>query len=171
MSQEIKIRDFPKNKNNPFIQNIIIPRRNQTIVLGKDREKVIINGDTGEVDDTLFIAVKKELDKEQFVKIFHNQLQAIFDLSKKALKVFAYIASITEYTDKVIFELEKCKDFTGYSSKATILNGVAELLEKEFIAKTTITNIYYINPQIFYKGDRLVLVSEFKKVKLKKIDK
>lgn len=171
MSKDIGIRDFPKNKSNPFIKNIIIPRRNQTIILGKDKDKIIVNGETGEIDDTLFIAIKKELDKEQFVKLFHNQLQSIFELSKKALKVFAYIASITEYTDKIIFEIEKCKNFTGYSSKATVLNGVAELLEKEFIAKSSITNIYYINPQIFYRGDRLVLISDFKKVKLKEIDK
>ena len=131
-------------------------------------DKGIFSKSTGEIDeDTLFIGVKKELDKEQFIKIFHSQLQVLFDLSKAALKLFSYIASATEFKDRIIFDLEECKRYTGYKGKEAIYKGLAELLKADMIARTGASNIYFINPQIFYKGDRIVLVTEYRKKKEK----
>jgi hypothetical protein len=164
------VRDFPRNSENPFLPNLLFPTKKSNAIISSKSEKVLVDMQTGQIDDSLFIAVRKEIDKEQFVKIFQNHMQAIFDLSRKALKVFSYIASVVEFSDKIIFEIEKCSKHTGYT-KATIFSGLAELLEKEFIAKSTVQNVYYINPQIFYRGDRLVLIQDIRKKHKDKIEK
>ena len=161
MSKEIpKIMDFPENRENPFIPNLIIPKGKKNVVIAKS-DKMLMSRESGEVDEeTLFIAAKKEVDKEQFVKIFLSNVQALFDLSKSTLKVFSYLASVAEYGDRIIFDLERCKEYTSYNSKQTIYRAMAELLNAEVIARTSMNNIFFINPQIFYKGDRIVLMTE-----------
>lgn len=167
--ETMRVMDFPENKENPFIPNLLFPKGRKNIIIAKS-DKAIMSKETGEIDeDTLFIGTKKELDKDQFVKIFHNHLQILFDLSKASLKIFSYIASITEFGDKIIFDLEDCKKFTGYTSKETIYKGLARLLEAEMIARSGASNIFFINPQIFYKGDRIVLVTEYRKKRGKSI--
>jgi hypothetical protein len=163
-SKEIaRVVDFPENQENPFIPNLLIKRGKKNIIIAKS-DKAIMSRGTGEIEeDTLFIGTKKDLDKDQFVKIFHSHLQAIFDLSKAALKIFSYIASVTEFGDRIIFHLEDCKKYTGYNSKETIYRALAELLRADIIARTDSSNLFYINPQIFYKGDRIVLVTEYRK--------
>lgn len=159
----IGISNFEQFRENPFIPNLLFPRGNKNITIAKT-DKAIMSRETGEIEEnTLFIGVKKELDKDQFVKIFHSQLQVIFDLSKAALKVFGYIASVTEFGDKILFDLEDCKNYTGYKGLEAIYKGISELLNAEMIARTKQSNVYFINPQVFYKGDRIVLVTEYRK--------
>lgn len=169
MSKEIpKILDFPENRENPFVPNLIIPKGKKNVVIARS-DKMLMSRESGEVDEeTLFIAAKKDVDKEQFVKIFLSNVQALFDLSKSTLKVFSYFASITEFGDKVIFDLEDCKEYTGYSSRQTIYRAIADLLAAEVIARTSANNLFFINPQIFYKGDRIVLMTEYRKKKIPK---
>lgn len=157
------IKDFKQHNENPFIPNLLIKKGKKNIVIAKT-DKALFNKSTGEMDDdTLFIGTKKDLDKDQFVKIFHSHLQAIFDLSKATLKVFGYIASVTEFGDKIIFDIEDCKKHTGYSSNNVIYKALTELLKADIIARTEKAYLYYINPQVFYKGDRIVLVTEYRK--------
>lgn len=161
MNNEVKISDFPQYRENPFIPNILFPKGTKSVAIGRPKDKAILDKVTGEVDDSLFIAVKREVDKEEFVKIFHSQLQALFNLSKCALKVLSYFMSITKFDDELDFDLEDSKKFTGYSSKESIFNGIAELLKNEIIARGKNPYKYYANPSIFYKGDRIVLITEY----------
>lgn len=168
---DLKVLDFPENRENPFLSNLIIPKGKKNVIVSRQTDKALFSTITGEVDqETLFLAQKKDLDKEQFVKIFHSHLQIIFDLSKSTLKVFAYIASVTSFDDKVVFDIDDCLKYTGYNSKQTIYRSLAELLNADMIARTPHFNIYYINPQIFYKGDRIVLVQEYKLKKKKEVE-
>jgi hypothetical protein len=166
----IKIKGFQQYKENPFIPNLLVPRGKKNIVVSRQSDKALISTITGEIDDdTLFIGQTKELDKEQFVKIFHSQLQAIFDLSKSALKIFSYIASVTAFNDRILFDLEECKKFTGYRGSEAIYKGIGELIKAEIIARTVHHNIFFINPQIFYKGDRIVLVQDYRLKRKKQV--
>ena len=63
------------------------------------------------------------------------------------------------------FDLENCLIETGYQSKPSIFSAIGELLEKEWIAKTKNQFVYWINPKLFYKGDRLVVLKEYRKAK------
>ena len=51
--------------------------------------------------------------------------------------------------------------YTNYKSKNSILSGLSELLENRFIARGSNPYKYYLNPTIFFNGDRLTLVKHF----------
>lgn len=52
----------------------------------------------------------------------------------------------------------------GYS---TVYRSITQLIEKKLLAKADMTGCYYINPQIFFKGDRIILLNEYIKKDMK----
>lgn len=168
---KIGLRDYPFNEINPFLDTLVVNSKNRIISKGRNADKAIINTTTGEfADETLFIALQKEVDKEHFVKIFQSQLKIIFDLSAKTLKVLSYLMSVATFDDQILFKVNDCLKYTGYTSRNTVTQAIAELLEKEIIARGYAPHLFYINPTVFYKGDRIVLLTEYRKVKKKTIE-
>jgi hypothetical protein len=167
---EAKLSDFPQHRENPFIPEMLFPKGTKSIAIGRPKDRALVDTVTGQIDDSLFIGIRKEVDKEEFVKIFQSQLQSLFNLSKRALKVLSYFMSITKFNDELLFDADDCKKFTGYSSKESIFNGIAELLKSDIIARGRNPYRYYANPSIFYKGDRLVLITEYKQKKVRSLD-
>ena len=94
-------------------------------------------------------------------------MKALFELSKSAQKVFSYMLSRVKYDDILRFDIEECLKKTEYRSRPPIYSAIGELLQKEFIAKTKNQFVYWINPKLFYKGDRLVVMREYRKAKRK----
>ena len=56
-------------------------------------------------------------------------------------------------------------------SESTFHRGMKELIKKNFIAETTTLNLYFINPDYLFNGDRLSFVKTFIKSKYEKIEK
>lgn len=169
------ISSYPKHSESPFIANLLIDKKTKTKYVGKLDEKVIVDTETGETD-TVVIGFKKEVDQTEFVKVYTSQIAIIFELSKTAQKVLSYIWSEQSYGDRIVFDLQKCMDYTKLKSKASISLGITELLESEIIARGSVTSLFFTNPAIFYKGDRLLLITEYRKkyepkTNLKKIKK
>lgn len=159
------IKNYPTHNFNPYTPNLVIPSRNKTIAIS-NKQLALFDTRTGEIQDQSvgFMGLRKRVDTEEFVKIYKGQLQAMFDLSTPAYKMLGYFMHASKISsDKVVFSLKECKVHTGYTSKASINKGVAELLEKEFIARTDEHFMYYINPAKFFNGDRLVLFQEIVK--------
>ncbi len=156
------VKEFPTHKANPYVHNLVIPSRNKTIAIS-NRQLNLFDPKTGEVEENNigFMGIRKRVDTEEFVKIFKGQIQALFDLSNRALKVFGYLMDATRISsDTVIFDLDECKEYTGYKSKNSITLAIAELLEKQFVARTSSHYKYYINPAKFFNGDRMVLFQD-----------
>lgn len=168
--QKKSIRNFAEFSENPFLINLnipVVPKANMYV----KKDEAIINLSDGELkNDVLLAGKRKYVDTEHFVKIFVNEIQAIFDLSKVAQKVFGYMLSRIKYNDLLHFDIENCITETGYKSKPPIFSAIRELLEKEFIAKTKNQFVYWINPKLFYKGDRLVVLKEYRKAKEDRIE-
>ena len=47
-------------------------------------------------------------------------------------------------------------------SKASYYNAMRELIQKGFIAESTNPNLYWINPALFFNGDRVRFVKEYR---------
>ena len=72
-NNKMTLSDFPENKENPFIGNLIVPKKTKTNVIATKDGGAVLNYNTGEVDtDTLFLAQRKQLDKEPFIKLFQS---------------------------------------------------------------------------------------------------
>ena len=53
-------------------------------------------------------------------------------------------------------------------SHATYKRGMAELIEKGFVAATPSQGMYWLNPSFVWNGDRLAFVKEYRKANNKK---
>jgi hypothetical protein len=62
-------------------------------------------------------------------------------------------------------------EYTGYNAKKTILNALSELLENKFIARGSNPYHYFINPTIFFNGDRLIFLEQYEVAGKEKIKK
>ena len=161
MSNMPGIRDFPVYSRNPYFKTLVVPTRNKIVAMGT-RQLPLFDPDTGEVEEMALMAVRQRVDKEPFVKIYKAQIQAMFNLSNRAMRVFGYFMDATRISDDMVyFSLKRCMEYTGYSSKATVLGGVADLLDAKFIARTDEPNTYFINPAKFFNGDRMVIVQDY----------
>ncbi len=166
------VKEFPTWGENPYLNGLIIPSRNKTIGMS-NKQLNLFDPKTGEIEEKniSFLGLRKRVDTEEFVKIYKAQVQALFELSNRGIKVFGYfMEALRINSDLVIFDLKECKEYTGYSSKESVIRGVAELLDKQFIARTDAHYKYYINPEKFFNGDRLVLFEDIVK-KGSRIDK
>jgi hypothetical protein len=158
-----KIGDYSLNKANPFLDDTLqhIEKGEKTLLFGQKNPDLIIDSDSQVKGHSLF-ARKVSVDKAKFMKVFMSGLSNWFDLSKAGIKVFAYVANQVEPNrDTFMFSLERCKDFTGYKSDKMVFSGLAELAENKFIARGENPFVYYINPTVFFNGDRLTFVEQY----------
>lgn len=153
----------PLNRENPFLNDTVqhIEKGEKTLLFGQKNPDLIIDSDSHVKGHSLF-ARKVTVDKAKFMKVFMSGLSNWFDLSKAGIKVFAYVANQVEPNrDTFIFDLENCKKFTGYAGKNSVFSGLAELVDNHFIARGPNPFVYYINPTVFFNGDRLTFVEQY----------
>lgn len=158
------IKDYPINERNPFMDTLVVETRQKTYAVSK-KKLALIDVET-EQQQIAFIGAQKQIDKEKFVKLFVEQIKVIFNLSSAGIKVFGYfLVSATKKIsdDEIVFDFDECVEFTGYSkgNKESIYKGLRELLENQIIARSKMVNVYFINPAIFFNGDRMVIVNEY----------
>lgn len=161
----IPIGDFPKYEENPFMLQTIehIERGQKSIILGTEKNSAIVDTQTGEVLANRLFVRRIPTDKAGFVKVYISHLSKwLYNLSKPAIKLLAYVFEILPISkDKIFLDIDECKEYTGYSSAATITKAIGELLSHEILARTKRTGWYYINPTVFFNGNRLTLIDQY----------
>lgn len=162
IKKEKGIREFPVHTTNPYLPNLIVPSKKRTISIASDKSLGLLDFETGVITDTAFIGIRKRVDSEEFVKIFKGQIQALFELSTAAMRVFGYFMDATRFgKDSIYFSIKECMQYTKYKSQNSINIGISELLAKEFVAKSDKQNIFFINPSKFFNGDRMVMFNDY----------
>lgn len=128
----------------------------------------LVNTNTGETaGDMAVIGIQKVVDKEEFVKFFGAGIEEVFDLTKPSKDLFrailkAYLDAKNQ-PDQLYINFDVMRDDFGYDkSRPTFNNGLNELCVKGFLAPVERReNLYWVNPHLFYKGDRIRLVREY----------
>lgn len=128
----------------------------------------LVNTATGEVSpDMAVVGFRKVVDKEEFIKFFGAGIEEVFELPKGAKDLFrtilkAYLEAKNQ-PDQLYINFEAMVDDYHYNrSRTTFTNSLNELCSKGFLAPVERRdNLYWINPNLFYKGDRIRLVKEF----------
>jgi hypothetical protein len=170
LNSKLTIRDFAKNKENPFlkeaiakIENNIVKKFKKTSGTSKNAILHAVNSDGEIIGHTSFIQ-QIEVDEEKFTKIYLSQFSSFFDLDKGAIKVFGYIMTILQpKKDQFTFILEDCMEYTGYKSHKSIHDGLAGLLKAEIIARGSREIFYFINPMVAFNGDRVTFSKTYVK--------
>lgn len=167
----IKVSEFQKNMENPFLKNAVEQVQKNVVKKYKTAsntdQKAILQAydpNTGEVlGHTQFIR-QIEVDEQQFAKLYLSNFSAFFDLQPSAMKVFGYILNeLIPNKDYFYFNREECMNYTGYKSDTSVFKGLAMLLQNEIIARGKTDYIYYINPLIFFNGNRLTFAKTYVK--------
>ena len=134
----VKLTDFQKNEENPFMKQAIEGIENHVVKKyksnsGGDKRAVVALADTetGEVFKTSFIR-QIEVDEEQFTKLYLSNFAAFFDLSQAAIRVFGYFMTCMKpKNDLIIFNRKKCLEYTKYKTDKAVYKGLAELVKAE----------------------------------------
>jgi hypothetical protein len=114
----------------------------------------------------------EHVDETQFVKLFTQNLKLFFDLSLGAQKILQVLLTELQKTpnaDGTFLSWMVVEDFAQLHSlkisRNTYHRGLREMLDKNFIAESEHSNYYWINPNLFFNGDRMVFITEYRKFK------
>ena len=171
MTSEINLRKLEYSpSDNPFVQGAEIVTRYKT-VRTRTSPRELMDPETGEVVGQSIIHVIEEKDEQHFVKVFADGVKAAFDLTRTGARVF----------QAVLMEYQKAKMTGGFSdtirlvwfddglnghsigmSDRTFHNGLKELIGKGFL-KPRMPGEFGVNPALFFKGDRVAFLREYRR--------
>jgi hypothetical protein len=158
---------------NPLVENIpTIKTKKHMVRAGVNKSMVDL--ETGEMAEIAIIHQFKEKDDDNFVKVFSAGISAAYQLTKTAAKVFQAVLNVYEktpmnggYAEAVTlywFDNGLDGESVGMSEK-TYQRGLKELIAKGFLAPK-VPNQYWVNPALFFKGDRVRFVTEYRRVRI-----
>lgn len=157
---------------NPLANSKAITVRNRYVRTGHGRE--LIDAQTGEMGTYVsLVHTLAQKDEAQFVKIFSDGIKAAFELTKTAARVFNVVLEQYErepmtkgYADSIYlawFDGGLSGQNVGLS-EATFNRGMRELVQKGFIYPRS-PSLYWVNPNLFFKGDRVIFIKEYVKTR------
>jgi len=171
-------------KENPFLDALQVTTKGKriTVTTGNEARDVIVNEATGEIKGTV-ITTYRQVDDEQFIKLFTQNIALTFGLKSAGIKAFNVLAfSVQKGIKTDIIPLDKytLDDFVRYHleldppvelklSEATFMRGLKELEKAQIIAKCMRRGSYFINPAFVFNGDRIAFNTVIERNKKDKI--
>jgi|DEB19_MinimDraft_2_1074335.scaffolds.fasta_scaffold02221_1 hypothetical protein len=161
-----------KYKTNPFVDDDLLLQLSglKNVYFNQYSRNAIVDTATGEYTPaTLQIVKQIKADKEKFVKLYTTHLRVFFELTANSNKLLQYILhkvqTEAQGKDTIYLGFEDADEFyTSHNLKigrSTFFKGMKELIEKGFLAKSNLPNIYFINPKLFFNGDRVEFITKF----------
>ncbi len=145
---------------NPLVVSKEIILKERTVKVGSARE--LIDSSTGEVSNVNAIYQRKIVDSERFAKIYIEGLAKTFGLSKTAMRVFQVILKSCEKdTDQIYLNFMQASKIDELLIERTYHRGLLELLKAGFVAYSDMPNKFWINPHLFFNGDRVKFITEY----------
>lgn len=169
-----------KYRENPFLSSptFTVPMRHKSETLETAGPLAVMSTETGEVLEVAEIRRRKVVDSGRFVKLFVNHLDAFFDLKPGTIRLMTALLdelSQARYMngDTIYLNYSRVVDYferkgVKAPAKGTFFSAMAEMTEKGFIAPHIDTNLWFINPAIFFNGDRVRFVTELRRSKHKR---
>lgn len=158
------VRHAQKYELNPFLDGFTVKTKGKRVTVARGCS--LIDRSTGEIEGVTEIAQIIDVDEGQFVKLFTRDIAIWFDLNRSALRVFG-VFLITIQNNAIGRDLvfvdhisDHAKEFD--MSKQTFYRGVDELITKGFIARHRSAGWYFINPAMFFNGNRARFIKEYR---------
>jgi hypothetical protein len=163
----LRYLEFSPNVN-PLMETRAIAIKRRYVDSGVRRE--LMDSD-GVVQAAAVIRNIEEKDDAEFVKVFAAGVAASYDLTRTGQRVFQAVLGEYQgtpmqggFADAVYLSWFgdglSGKD-VGMSEK-TFQRGLRELLGKGFLAPK-LPNVYWVNPALFFKGDRVMFIREYRR--------
>jgi len=152
-------------ENNPFLPSLGVKTRTRRVT-NKRGDMMLVNSGTGEIQSPIAgFWEAEEVDPTQFVKLFVNGVKALAELSNAGTRVFEllYVEMQKNIGKDSVYLSYTVLKRTTTMSKSIYFRGLAELIEKKFIAAQPAVGWYWVNPDFVWNGDRLAFVKEYRR--------
>ena len=159
-------RGLTQYKTNPFVLAASLATKTKVRRIANDKgDKMMVVSEHGEYMAPAGFWHAQTVDKTQFVKLYVNGVKAFKELSNAGTTVFELLYLEMQKNigkDKVYLSFQAIDQEATPLSERTFYRGMKELTEKHFLAESISPNIYFVNPDYMWNGDRLAFVREFR---------
>lgn len=160
---KFKVNPFIFENKDKAILTLVLPTKSKKKIVGSS-ELGVVNVLTGEVEGGNFLWTNKQVDEEQFAKIYLKEMHHLYDLKKTGLKALDYVLSKLQVNkDMVYIYLPEMQVYCKWSIRKTCWTGLKELITSKIIAPSFMPGYWFINPKIVFNGNRLTLITNYTK--------
>lgn len=111
---------------------------------------------------------EKEVDSEEFVKIYLAGIRQYGELSKAGALLFEFVykeisGRSSKDKDTVSLNYLLAQRWKADLSRRTYERGMNELLEKGFLYRSLAADMYFVNVRFMFNGDRMALVHSYRR--------
>ena len=158
-------RGLPVYRVNPSIPpaNGLVTRHKRFQVPG-GKASVIVDNSTGELKGIGGVGFwwEEEVDASRFVKLFLDGIKQACCLSKSGIQIFELVYhQMREKPGNDKIELSQYFAHDRGLNERTFRRGLRELLEKEFLYRSTSDGVFFVNIRFLFNGDRLAFVRTY----------
>lgn len=140
-----------KKRLNEYTTNRVLSFGNATVELENYQKNVAAR-----------IALTQKVDRETFIKVFKDSIKYIAKLSRTAQAVLWYIMdNLPQDKGYIVIDNMTVMDFCNFKTRKSVREGVLELLEKNFLTRTTVPKKFWVNPLIVFNGNRITYAKEY----------
>lgn len=161
-----------KHAENPFWEGLqMATYRRKAKLRGDNGPKALVTLGTGEREGVTEVSRIVEVDGDQFIKMFSRYLFVWFDISKNGQRLFEfalYEASRNKNKDALWLHPKDADKYhkgmgrSGYS-QASFYRAADELCGAQILARAEVAWKFFINPGVFWNGDRVEFIAELRK--------
>ena len=163
-----KRRGFPIYETNPSVGKFPVRIKRSEVKAGQS--VYMVAPGTGDVigRGAFGFVEKKEVDSEEFVKVYLDGLRKYGELKKAGALIFEFVyrelsGKDAKDKDTVILNYLLAKRWKPDLTERTYFRGMNELLAKEFLYRTMATDVYFVNVRFMFNGDRLILAKSYRR--------
>lgn len=126
--------------------------------------------DEGEAIKHSGIHIIEEKDEDEFIKLYTRNMKAFFDLKPTTQKVLTAVLDAVQRSpnaDSIYLHWFNVEAYSSQSnlkiSRTSFHNALKEMIKKGFLAEAEEPNRYWINPHLFFNGNRMVFIREYRR--------
>jgi len=159
-------RGVPIYKANPSLVGLTGRLKDQPSQFSNTNKTMLVENEIGEITGvgTVAFVERKTVDTEQFVKIYLDGLDGLFDLTKSSKTVFKLVwlqVQTQKDNDKVELNSYIAEEYGIKMSARTISRGIKQLLEKSFLFNSPTAGIYFYNARYMFNGSRIIAAKQY----------
>jgi hypothetical protein len=103
---------------------------------------------------------------ERFLKFYLEGIRQYNKLNKAGTDLFEFVhEELSDHTaqgkDKLCINYVLANQWNPDLNRRTYSRGIAELLDKEFLFRSMVNDIYFVNINFIFNGDRLALAKSY----------
>ena len=158
-----------RHQTNPFLRDVVATLGDKRVAVSMKANLAEIDNETGEYTRIPGQITKMiSADREGFVKLYTAQIDAFFDLDRPGRVVLKYLIWMHQQEANhhlFLLHIDQAREAGFDIGKTTWYDGLSSLIDKKIVAASKIVNMFFLNPAVFFNGDRTRLVIEVRKIR------